>query len=135
MDAEELAIQRDLTHEFILAAPMIIALTPRVDVRKDSGGVQPTDQTPRAPQTFRLIPMSSTERPVGSNSAAQSRDAGVVRQYDYTLLGEWDAVVAENDWWEMPDGHRLVVDSLVSFNGYERKAMITARGRVPNHGG
>jgi hypothetical protein len=135
MDVEELAVQRELTHEFIMADPVVIALIPRTDVRKDSGGVQPVDGAPRAPQTFRLIPMSHKERPVGSNSAAQSRDAGIVRQYDYTLLGEWNSVIVENDYWETPEGQRLIVDSLVSFNGYEQKAMITSRGRRPIHGG
>lgn len=132
--SSEIAVNRALTKAFIDSAPVQIELVPHAEVRKPSGGMAMQAGTPRDMQTFRLIPMSHTERPVRSSSAAVAADDGVQRRYDYTLLGEWNADMAENDQWETPDGQLLVIDSVVSDNGYERKAMITSYGRNPEHG-
>lgn len=132
--SEETRVNRELTHAFIMSDPMEIQLIPYLDVRQPSGGMVPTAQPARETQTFRLIPMSSADRPRTSSSAAVAADEGVQRRYEYTLLGEWNCLMSEKDQWTTPDGQVLVIDSIVSNNGYERKGMITSYGRKPEHG-
>jgi len=134
MDALELEIQMSLTQAFIEASPTLIVLTPQVEVNLPSGGVILNDGPERPEQMFRLIPMSHTDRPVGSQAGGTSTDEGVQRRYDYTLLGTVDSVMAANDWWIDDNDQKWVIDSIVSFNGYERKGMVTAFGRYPVHG-
>lgn len=129
----EMRQQRILTKMFIDSNPVTISLTPNENVRKPSGGTALIPQTPRVPQVFRLIPMSHTEKPHQSSSASASADSGIQRRYDYTLLGEWDSTIGKYDSWETSDGQRLVVENLVSYNGYERKALIISYGGDPSH--
>lgn len=129
----EMLQQRLLTKAFIDSSPIEITLTPRVEQRKPSGGIAMVSGPDRPKQTFRLIPMSHTERPVRSSSVATTADDGVQRRYDYTLLGEWNSQISENDQWLTDDGQLLVVDAVVSYNGYERKGLITSYGRSPEH--
>jgi hypothetical protein len=122
---QEIIMQRELTHWYIMQDPSDISLIPKVEVKLPSGGVQLIDETPRAVQTFKLIPMSHTERPDHGFSATF---AGVQRKYDFTLLGEWDAIIGKNDYWTDVDGQKWVVDSLLPYNGYQQKAMIMSYG-------
>jgi len=128
-----MVLQRVNTLQFILAMPIEIILIPVLEVKAPSGGTQLIDQPARAPQLFRLIPMSHTERPVRS-IATTGADAGQQRRYDYTLLGQWDAIMQENDWWQDESGQCWIIDALVSYNGYERKGLVTSYGRRPRHG-
>jgi hypothetical protein len=125
----ETRVNRKNTHWFIMSDPTQIVLTPHAEVRTASGAVSWQAQTDRTIQTFRLIPMGSTQRPESSGD-----NQGVQRKYDFTLLGEWDSFMAENDRWTDEMGQEWVVDSLLSFNGYERKGMVMSYGRVPRHG-
>lgn len=128
--SKETSVNRNLTHKFIMSDPTQIQLTPYAEVRTASGSVTWQAQTARAMQTFRLIPVSSSERPV----AAVSEGNGVQRKYDYTLLGEWNCAMAENDRWVDEVGQEWVIDSIISYNGYERKGMVMSYGRTPRHG-
>jgi hypothetical protein len=130
----EISVNRELTRVFIESMPTQIELVPYVRTRKPSGGMAMIAGTPRPMQTFRLIPMSHTELPRLSSSAAQAADDGVQRRYEYTLLGMWDAELAVNDRWETPEGQVLVIEALVSNNGYERKGLINSYGGNPEHG-
>lgn len=132
--SQEIIQQRLLTKAFIDSAPTEIQLVPHEATRKPSGGVTMTAGTPRETQTFRLIPMSHTEQPARSTSTATATDSGKQRRYDYTLLGEWNSDMRENDRWEAPDGQLLVIQALVSYNGYERKGLVVSYGRTPTHG-
>jgi hypothetical protein len=123
--------QRRVTREFIMASPTEVTLVPNTETRTGSGATKMDEGVPRPVQTFRLIPMSHTERPQRSLS---DTGGGVQRKYDFTLLGEWDAVVSENDYFYGPDGEKYIVDSVLPFNGYERKAMVMAYGRRARHG-
>jgi hypothetical protein len=129
----EMLLQRSLTKAFIDSNPIEVVLIPRIEQRKSSGGFGIVDGVPRPTQTFRLIPMSHTERPVRSSATAATADDGVQRRYDYTLLGEWNSQMAENDQWITPDGQLLVIDALTSYNSYERKGLVTSYGRSPKH--
>jgi len=131
--ALELNQQRALTREFIASNPIYVALIPNVRVRQPSGGYALDEGVPRPQQMFRLIPRSHTEEPRTSTSAAATSDSGVQRRYDYTLLGEWDSTMQVGDEWETEDGQRLVIENMVSYNGYERKGLVISYGRSPNH--
>lgn len=122
----ELAINRAITHEFILADPYTVVLVGRVGVRTPAGGVEFTEAVRNA-QIMRLIPMSHTERPSQGFGTSVS-GGGVQRKFDFTLLGEWDAIIGKNDYWIDVDGQKWVVDSLLPFNGYQQKAMIMSYG-------
>lgn len=125
--------QRRLTREFIASSPVYLELIPGSETRLPSGGVSVADGVPRPTQMFRLIPMSHTEQPARSTSASASADAGVQRRYDYTLLGEWDAVMRVKDHWYTEDGQQLVIENMVSYNGYERKGLVISYGVGPSH--
>lgn len=131
--SSEVAVNIALTKAFIDSMPVQIELIPYAETRLPSGGVRMTPGTPRVVQTFRLIPMSHTERPRLSSASAFSADDGVQRRYDYTILGMWDCEMLENDSWTTEDGQLLVIDALVSYNGYERKGLVTSYGRRPFH--
>lgn len=118
-------MQRSNTAAFIAADPISIALIPAVQTTLPSGGTKLDYGTPQTAQTFRLIPMSHTERPTRAANATGS-ETGVVRKHDFTLLGKWDAVWEKGDSWVDAEGKRWVIDSLVPDNGYQRKAMVTA---------
>jgi hypothetical protein len=124
----ETSVQRDLTHWFIMSDPREIALVPHARIRTGSGGFTMQAQPARETQVFRLIPASSFEPPV------RSPDQGVQRRYDFTLLGEWNAIMEVDDRWTDELGQTWVIDNLVSSNGYERKALIISYGKQPSHG-
>lgn len=131
--SEELKLQRMLTKIFIHSSPVSISLVPHIRNHKPSGGVGMVAGTPRPMQVFRLIPMSHTEQPARSTSTAAASDSGKQRRYDYTLLGEWNSDMEENDQWELPDGQTLVIVTMISYNGYERKGLVISYGKDPSH--
>jgi hypothetical protein len=121
MILDELAVQKQLTRWFIDSDPSTITLTPREKTPTASGGSAFVDQPPRKSQRFKLITMTDTTRPTPT---AQ----GVERLHDFTLVGEFDAVVNVHDYWVDDRGTRYEVIELVPFNGYEVKALVTKHG-------
>lgn len=120
----EILIQRGITAAFIAADPYTVVLKGRVEVRTPAGGVEYAEAA-RSAQIMRLIPMSHTER---AGQGFSATFAGVQRKYDFTLLGNWDALIGKNDYWTDIAGQKWVVDSLLPFNGYQQKAMIMSYG-------
>lgn len=126
----EMRMQRRNTHWFIMADPTTIGLTPTIEIQLPSGGTQIASGTQRDPQTFRVIPMSHTERPRGSIGGTAGTNAGQQRRHDFTLLGEWDAVIFPGDWWQDERGEKWIVDEMVPHNGYETRGLVTAYGKT-----
>lgn len=122
-------MQRKNTHWFIWADPLDLALIPVSEITLPSGGVQTVAGPPRSVQTLRLIPASVTERPLHSDVGTQGSTSGAQRRHAFTLLGEWDALMAVGDWWEDERGERWEIDALIPHNGYETRGLITAFGR------
>jgi hypothetical protein len=123
---EELRLMREQTHWFIMADPIELALIPLVETQVVAGGIRLQDGQPIENQIFRLIPMSSAERPFrGQNESGQQR------RYEFTLLGEWDALLEANYRWENTAGQSWIVTTMVPFNGYEKKGLVTSYGRRP----
>lgn len=122
--------QRRATRNFIMASPMDIILIPNAEVRTASGAVEMAKGVARPVQTFRLIPMSHTERPVASFGTGEGASGDVQRKYDLTLLAEWSAVMEKNDYWIDEAGVRYVIEAIIPLNGYERKGLVMAYGAV-----
>ena len=116
----ELHVQRELTEWFINTMPVFIALTPRQRVRSSSGGYSWQDQPPRETQTLRLC------EPPDPGLQVQGSD-GKLRDVQWLLVARWDAVLGRYDAFEL-DGRQWEVSDLMPYNGWERRAAVTARG-------
>lgn len=127
---EEIVTNRQLTHAFIMMDPTEIALVPVERVEAPSGGFTTEDLPPRPVQTFKLINQA------GDASAITPGEGARARKYDFVLVGEWDATVRIDDFWEDPNAEDSfwVVTDLVPYNGYEVKARLTQSGDYPLHG-
>lgn len=122
---DEMGYLRQGTLAFIAAKPVVLQLIPRALITASDNGKILADQTPRAAQTFRMIPQVDGQ-------PSQVDENGESNQYPFILLGAHDSIIAELDYWEDPIAEmRWQVSSLVHFNGYERKAMVTAYGERP----
>lgn len=126
----EIRAQRKNTHAFILADPSTISLTPSAETKLPSGGVGIANGAPRPIQTFRLIPTSHTERPRRSVTGTAGTSSGQQRRHEFTLLGEWDAMMEPGDWWEDERGEKWLIDEMVPHNGYETRGLVTAYGKT-----
>lgn len=107
--------QRRQTEAFIAMDPRTIVLTPMVEVVTPGGGRAMEAGTPRAEQTFKLIPMTFDQRPTVTAG-------GVERVIDYTLLGRWDA---EGEVWDVftleGTAERYQVVAISDGHQYEKK--------------
>lgn len=121
-DPVELATQRELTRAFIAADHETIALTPRISQKTTTGGQIFVEQEPREPQDFKLIELAIRSR------TETHVPGGDHQEGDYTLLGNWDAVIGDRDIFTH-DGGQWVVVSLEQDNGYEKRATVRRHGR------
>ena len=117
----ELDTQRAITVAYIATQPAVVTLIPRAKVNT-ANGVSFTAGTPRAPQTVRMNEPGDSGRrtPIGTND-------GIQRDVDYVLLGEYDAVVANNDVL-VYRGQEYVVIQVMTPNDYEVRAMVVRHG-------
>lgn len=122
----ELELLRKQTLAFIRTNRTVLSLVPRVKSAVSDGGSLFEDLAPRPAQEFRLLPQTDGE-------IARQDENGESNQYPFILLGTWDCTVHELDFWEdAATEMRWQIDSLVHYNGYERKAMVTAYGEKPS---
>lgn len=125
---DQLVTNRNLTHWFIGQDPTKITFIPRVEVKSGSGGKAWQDLPPRPEQTVKLI------YPFGQSDGAVPTIDGQERKYAFIVVGEWNATIHTNDFWEDPDGQFWIVTGLSPYNGYEVKAMISSFGGSPGNG-
>lgn len=122
-----LDILRRNTAWYITDDPSTITLTPHTKTREASGGYTLVAGTPRAPQTFKLIPFSLT------TDGIVRGEGGEVRNWTYFIVAPYDAIIEIGDTWS--DGETLYrVTAIVQANDYEIKAAATAFGKDPNYG-
>lgn len=112
---------RAQTTAFIATDPTSIVLTPTVRTRTAAGGWAVSDGVDRAAQTFKLIPMTYQQKPTVTVD-------GKERIIDYTLLGEWDAIMERGDYWITEDGKRWEIVELAPGHGYETKGLVEVHG-------
>ena len=126
MISDDITMQtlRDSTTWFIATDSVTIALTPRVKIPKPGGAADWVNGTPRAPQKFMLIAEPAFGGVVESGDGRQ-------RQYNYVLVGEWDAVIEPGDWWVDSSGQHWEVVGMIPYNGYETKAGVHSIGKRP----
>jgi hypothetical protein len=125
MDAEELRINRINTEAFIDADPTLIVLKTRMAERTPSGGFTLIEDVPRMPQFFKLVMTS----PAGGSIEQRTED-GTERQVDFQLIGAWDAQIAVGDYWDDVRDQRWEVKAMIPDNGYEKRAVVEAHGKV-----
>lgn len=121
-DPIELAVQRDLTRAFIAADQDLIVLIPQVEIKTPTGGRTTEDGTPRDAQAFHFSERNSTAR------TATRVPGGEMREEEYTLIGNWDAIVEVKDRFSF-GGAEWQVAALERENGYERRAAVIRYGR------
>lgn len=119
----DLAANRKLTKAFIDVKPISIALTPRTKVKKPAGGWAWDEGAPKAPQVLTIIEQTGLS---GQPKPTVTAD-GVERVVEFILLGEWNASMARGDVFEHQGKDWEVVD-LYFDNGYEQRALVSARG-------
>ena len=119
-ETAELAILRRQTSYFIDTQPRVVDLVPRTKIKTASGGYRWAEQPPRGPQRMRLIEPTQPGLPLTGAD-------GVVRETQFILLGEWDAIIGRYDLFELDD-RRWEVAELYHFNGWERRAAVIAYG-------
>lgn len=119
----ELESQRNLTSAFIARNPTTITLTPYLREANGSGGWRKVAQAPRAPITVTLIPQIQWK---GTSEPVRTAE-GEVDRFDYVLVAEWNAVVAEDDTFKIGTTDYRVAH-LVPSNDYEVKAGVIRYG-------
>lgn len=118
-----LDVLRELTHWFILQDPSYVQLTPRDRVSTGNGGFTVADGAPRAQQMVKMIFTA------GSSDGIIASQDGQDRQYDFIVVGEWNATIQTDDYWIDPlSGQKYVVTGVSAANGYEVKASIKSYG-------
>lgn len=115
--------QRRLTEAFINVAPVQLALIPQTKAPNGSGGFTLTAGEPREPQTVTLLAQT---RYKGQGEPVKTED-GKVMKTDYIMVGAYDLVVEEMDYWIDGDS-RYEVQYVMPDNGYERRAGVTRYG-------
>lgn len=123
-----LKMNRSLTHMFIEMDPTDIVLIPREKVETGSGGQSLVDLPPRPSQRFKFI------FPYGQSDGVQQAQDAQEKKYQYVLVGEWNATIHTDDYWQDSDGQFWVVTGLSPYNGYEVKALVTSFGGMAKHG-
>lgn len=122
----ELKVNRRNTAEFIDVTPVAIVLTPQRQVRTPTGGFAIASDPARAPQTFRIIDLTTgyaTER-----LPPQRTIDGIERSAEFMLLGNWDVSIARYDTWTDANMNRWEITSVYPNNGYERRAVVVRHG-------
>lgn len=123
MPVPNLALNRKLTKAFIDANPVTLILTPRTRAKKPAGGWAWEEGTPRDAQVMTLIEQTGLS---GQPKPVVTVD-GVERRVEFELLSEWDAALTAGDVYTYQGKEWEVVELWID-NGYEKRAMVIARG-------
>jgi hypothetical protein len=119
--ADELAIMRANTTEFIAADSKSITLSRRTETPNGSGGFEIVYQPMVFPQVFRLIPQQ------GNMSPLRTTLDGEAVQPDYVLLGAYDVNLARWDTFT-DQGRRYIVLFVHEKRSYEVKGEVLYLG-------
>lgn len=123
-----LSAQRRMTHWFIETDPSDIVLIPRDKVKVPGGGEEWVNLAPRPSQRVKMIfPFGQSDGIIATTDAQELK-------YQFIMVGEWNATIHTNDFWQDSDGQWWTVTGISPYNGYEVKAMITTFGGSPDHG-
>jgi hypothetical protein len=115
-----LAVNQAMTAAFIADSPTAVILTPQAVLVEANGARKLVPQSPRAEQTFKLIPMTFDQRPTLLID-------GVERIISYTLLGTHDSIMEVWDTWTGADGSTYLIVAMAEGFGYEKKGLVERR--------
>ena len=122
LDQHLLQRMRADTSRFIAMVPVELELSINTMEDDGTGGKKRTPGGTRPPQVFTLL------EPGGSNYGQKmSQPEGTYTVYDFTLLGEWDAIVGLHDEFTYM-GNVYRVENILPNNGYEVRAMVLSTG-------
>ena len=113
-------IARAQTSAFIAMIPSTLVLTPHSRAQKPSGGWAWDPQPDRDPQGMSIV------EPKGNPQPTVTLD-GIVRTVDFEVIGEWDAAIEVGDTFDYRGRSWEVVEVWID-NGYEKRALVSARG-------
>jgi len=119
----DLAVNRRLTKAFIDYLPVTLVLVPQVKVKKPAGGWVLEDGTPRTPQVMTLIEQTGLS---GQPQPTRTVD-GVERKVEFEVVAEWNAAISADDWFVYQGKEFRVIDLWID-NGWEKRALVVARG-------
>lgn len=122
----ELQINRDNTAAFIAADPVELILTRVVKDEDGAGGYKNVKHQMPNSQRFRMIPSNDRMPEVIASNGTYPRP-------EYTLLGEWDADLMEDDEFEFQEVVYKIINPVRPVHtdkAYERKGDVIRRERV-----
>lgn len=105
----------------------LIVLIPHVKTKQPGGGYAIVAGTPRVPQQFSVSGISGTAGGVTKGEGTE------VHTWAYQLVGRYNSEIAIGDTWAY-QGTIYRVVGLQPYNGYERRAVVSAIGADPNYG-
>lgn len=120
----ELRVNRRNTVAFIAKNPSQLALQPQARQRTATGGFAATLSPARAPQTFRVIDLSSG---YNVDQPPQRTIDGVEKTVQFMLLGAYDTIINLYDVWTDANG-QWQVTQVFPENGYEQRALAVRHG-------
>lgn len=118
----ELDYQRRNTKAFIDADPISLTLQKQNRVSLSDGGYRVDDPTPRAPQTFRMIPQSDVMPVVQTPDGHQLTPSYVLLGTHDCLMERWDKFTFNGVEFQIVSPIRP--DFRLVINAYERKADV-----------
>lgn len=111
-----------------------IVLTPHERTKKPGGVYDNETQPTRDPQIFNVEPVGATLSGItGSEGGITNVEGARVHSWSYTLTGRPDAEIEIGDTFKNGETTYRVT-ALQPYNGYERKATVTAIGKDPAYG-
>jgi hypothetical protein len=116
----EIKLNRSNTTRFIDANPADIVLIPQHRIRSTTGGYSVVQESPRTPQTMRIIDISSSYQ---VSQPPQRTLDGVERTVEFILLADYTAAMSLHDTWTDDRGTWEIVQ-MFPDNGYERRAEL-----------
>jgi hypothetical protein len=122
-----LAELRRGTEWFIADDPYEITLIPHEKVKKPGGVYDYEPQPARATQTFKMIANVLDTFTTGTSEGSLGQN------WDYVLLGLWDAEIEINDTWDDGNSHYRVA-RILQANDYESRAAVVSFGKDPGYG-
>lgn len=128
MATGQIELNRQLTTWFINQDPTTVTLTPVAEVQTSGGGYTFEDLPERVPQIFKFIQQGSN-----FTGVIESGD-GRERQYEFIMVGNWDAAIAIGDHWQDANGQDWRIGGFIPNNGYEIKAGVYSWGKRPGNG-
>lgn len=122
-NSRELALNRRMTKWFIDRDPSTIVLSSPNKVQSGTAW-RVSGKNDKDPQTVKII------WPGGDGFVLTTPD-GRTRRFDFIIVGEHDADIEIDDFFEFENGNKYTIEYLFPANGYEVKGGGSSHGAKP----